>query len=302
MISPIQGTNKLKMLCPLCGGWDSNLFDRRDFRGHMVTNRLCARCGCVYQYPHLTGKELDAFYEHEYRQLYQGSEGPSAKDLAVQEERAAVLLDFMLGQGVQFSRHLDIGSSAGILLKQFQSVSGTQGVGIEPGEAYREHALRLGIKTYPSLEELDLVHESCFDLISLAHVVEHLPDPIDYLKHLREKYLTASGWLLIEVPNLYAHDCFEIAHLVSFSAHTLEQTLQQAGYVVKALEKHGRPRSLRIPLYITVLAQSELDLENLPIMPVKKEFGVRWRRRAGFFRRRLVERFLPRQAWEPVRS
>lgn len=292
--------NDEKMVCPLCGGLDSSLFDQRDFRGQSVTNWICARCSCVYQYPHMSGEALDAFYEREYRKVYQGSEGPSASDLAIQEARAVTLLGFIIRHQVHFSRHLDIGSSAGILLKQLQHVSGSQGIGIELGAAYRDYAQTLGIKTFPSLEEFDRMNDSRFDLISLAHVIEHLPDPVDYLKRLRENYLTATGWLLIEVPNLYAHDCFEIAHLVSFSEHTLRQTLRQAGYAVKALEKHGRPRSLRIPLYITTLAQPELDVETTALMPVKKEYGVRWWRRAGLFRRQLIERFLPGQAWVPV--
>ena len=288
------------MLCPLCGGLDSSLFDQRDFRGQTVTNRLCARCGCVYQYPHLTGKELDAFYEREYRQLYQGSEGPIPRDIAVQEERAVALQDFVQIHGAQFSRHLDIGSSAGILLRQFRTAFDTQGAGIEPGDAYRKYAQESGITTYAALEDLDQAGETRFDLISLAHVLEHLPDPIGLLRNLRQEYLTETGWLLIEVPNLYAHDCFEVAHLVSFSEHTLRQTLNRAGFTVQALENHGRPRSVRIPLYLTALAQPEQAAENNSGTSVKKEFGVRRRRTMGLFRRRLLERFMPRQAWKPV--
>lgn len=301
MTSPDQDSAKGNKVCPLCSGLESSLFDRRNFRGQLVTNWLCVQCGCVYQYPYLMGKALDTFYEREYRQLYQGSEGPSPQDLAVQEERAAALLDFIRKQGFQVSRHLDIGSSAGILLRQFQAGLGTQGVGIEPGEAYRKYAQEHGMITYASLEDLDQEGVPRFDLISLVHVVEHLPAPAGYLKQIREKYLAATGWLLIEVPNLYAHDCFEIAHLVSFSEHTLGQTLLRAGYTIKAFEKHGRPRSARIPLYLTLLAQPDKNAEKRATMPVKKESRVRWRRRAGLFRRNLIEKVLPHQAWKPVR-
>jgi 2-polyprenyl-3-methyl-5-hydroxy-6-metoxy-1,4-benzoquinol methylase len=287
-------------VCPLCGATESSLFDRRDFRGQPVINWLCTRCGCVFQYPHLTEKSLAAFYEQEYRQLYQGSAGPSPKDLGVQEARAMALQDFVQKHGARFSRHLDIGSSAGLLLMQFHTAFGSQGVGIEPGEAYRKYAQENGIATYAALEEIDLTGESRFDLISLAHVVEHLPDPIGILQNLRQKYLTATGWLLIEVPNLYAHDCFEIAHLVSFSEHTLRQTLQRAGFTVKALEKHGRPRSVRIPLYLTALAQPGQAAENNPGAPGEKEVGVRRQRKIGLIRRLLIERLMPRQAWKPV--
>jgi len=300
VVLPDQVNTEEQKACPLCGATESSLFDRRDFRGQPVINWLCTSCGCVYQYPHLTGKALTAFYEQEYRQLYQGSEGPSQKDLAIQEARAVALQDFVQNHASRFSRHLDIGSSAGILLRQFRTTFGTQGVGIEPGDAYRKYAQESGVATYVALEDLDLTSEHRFDLISLAHVLEHLSDPIGFLQNLRQKYLTATGWLLIEVPNLYAHDCFEIAHLVSFSEHTLRQTLQRAGFIVKAFEQHGRPRSVRIPLYLTVLAQPGQVAENNPGTLVKKEFGVRRRRTIGLFRRQLIERFMPRQAWKPV--
>jgi 2-polyprenyl-3-methyl-5-hydroxy-6-metoxy-1,4-benzoquinol methylase len=300
MTSPDEDSAEGKKVCPLCRGLESSLFDQRNFRSQLVTNWLCLQCGCVYQYPYLTGNALDAFYEREYRQLYQGSEGPSLQDLAVQEKRAVALLDFIRKQGIQISRHLDIGSSAGILLKQFQAGLDTQGVGVEPGEAYRKYALEHGMITYASLEDLDQEGEPRFDLVSLVHVVEHLPDPTGYLRKIRDKYLTATGWLLIEVPNLYAHDCFEIAHLVSFSEHTLGQTLLRAGYAVKAFEKHGRPRSARIPLYLTMLGQPDEATEKRAVMPAKKESRVRWRRKMGLIRRRLVERVFPHQAWKPV--
>ena len=298
--SPDAGIAEERKTCPLCGGTGSNLFDRRDFRGQTVINWLCLRCGCVYQYPHLEGKALEDFYEQEYRQLYQGSEGPSPKDLAVQEERAVALQDFIQRHGARFSSHLDIGSSAGLLLRQFQTAFNSQGIGIEPGDAYRQSAQESGIVTYATLQELNEFGETRFDLISLAHVLEHLPDPTGFLQNLRQKYLAASGWLLVEVPNLYAHDCFETAHLVSFSEHTIRQTIHRAGFSVKALEKHGRPRSKRIPLYLTVLAQPRQAVENYADIPMKKEFGVRWRRRIGFFHRRLIERFMHSQAWKLV--
>ena len=76
--------------CPLCGASSSAPFDQREFRGQLVTNVICRRCGLVYQSPRMTEAESQAFYEAEYRLLYQGQEGPNPKDLAVQTDRAQV--------------------------------------------------------------------------------------------------------------------------------------------------------------------------------------------------------------------
>jgi len=80
------------------------------------------------------------------------------------------------------------------------------------------------LTVYPSLDDLGQADGGRFDLVSMAHVLEHIPNPVEYLSDLRERYLTPDGWLLIEVPNLYAHDSFEIAHSIAFSSHTLRET------------------------------------------------------------------------------
>src|SRR5574341_263365 len=107
--------------CPLCGRNQSALFDQRTFQGLPVTNRICQTCGLVFQSPRMTDAERAAFYTAEYRQLYQGWEGPDAKDLAVQSKRAESLLAFCQGRLPGARHYLDIGSSAGLLLEDRKS-------------------------------------------------------------------------------------------------------------------------------------------------------------------------------------
>ncbi len=291
--------------CPLCNASQSALFDQREFRGSLVSNRLCTQCGLVFQSPRKSDQELADFYVQEYRQLYQGSQGPNPKDLSVQTGRARSLLSFSQGFISGLQRHLDIGCSAGLLLQHFETAYGCQPVGIEPGEAYRVYAQEQGLQVYATIEELaakeGISKPLPFDLVSLAHVCEHLPDPVGYLSTLRASFLSPDGWLLVEVPNLYGHDCFEVAHLVSFSPHTLKQTLQKAGFQVQASLVHGRPRSASIPLYLTMLAKpiKENDQAGSPYR-VEPESGVRRKRRLAMLRRKLVTRLAPRKAWLPI--
>ena len=243
------------ILCPLCGGKESVLFDQRTAHLRLITNRLCSTCGLVFQSPRMADAELQAFYQEEYRRLYQGDQGPGKKDLQVQSLRASALLDFAEGYLPTVTRHLDIGCSAGLLLKRFQEAYGCQPVGVEPGTAYRQYAQNMRLEVYPALDDIREKALERFDLVSMAHVLEHLPEPVAYLANLRKNLLAKDGALLIEVPNLYAHDCFEIAHLVSYSPHTLRELLRIAGYTVLAFKQHGQPRSEIIPLYLTALAR-----------------------------------------------
>lgn len=285
--------------CPLCGSQLSRPFDQREFRGHEVVNRICYDCGLVYQSPRMTTAELDDFYTRAYRQVYQDEAGPTPKDLLIQSERAAALLEFVADSVDGTNRHLDIGCSAGVLLTRFRERYNCDVIGVEPGAAYRAFARSRGLTVYPDLANVQAANESRFDLVSMAHVLEHIPAPVEYLANLRANILTPAGWLLIEVPNLYCHDSFEIAHTISFSGHTLRQTLHKAGFEIVALEKHGQPRSELLPLYLTVLARpgrATLKVE------LQRERGATLKRRIGMFRRRVLQKFFPRRAWVPLKK
>lgn len=283
--------------CPLCGSSEKKLFDQRKFRDQPVTNQVCLVCGLVYQSPRMDPIELQAFYQQEYRLLYQGSQGPSEKDLAVQSGRAQAWLDLTQGYLSPVTRHLDIGCSAGKLLEAFAEKYGCQSAGVEPGDAYREYAAGRGLAVYSSLEALQLADERRYDLISLAHVLEHIAEPVKYLDDLRRNWLAEDGSLLVEVPNLYCHDSFEVAHLVAYSPHSLKQTLQQAGFETVRFVQHGRPRSSILPLYLTVLARPSQRSTAPEISP---ERWVAARRRYGLLHRRLLTRLVPGRAWLPA--
>ncbi len=282
--------------CPLCAANSSAQFDQREFRGQLVINIICRRCGLVYQSPRMTETESEAFYEAEYRLLYQGQEGPNPKDLSVQSERAKATLEFITPWISSADRILDIGCSTGILLQQFLARYRAEVYGVEPGTVYSQYARSLGLEVYTSLDELQNAGLPLFNLVSMMHVLEHLPDPVEYLLNLRTRLLEPGGWLLLEVPNLYAHDCFEVAHLTSFSAHTLTQVVQKAGFRVTQLRAHGQPRSQLIPLYLTLLAQADSSTQYV----FRPDRRVRLHRQYGFFRRHIAERLAPQRAWLPI--
>jgi 2-polyprenyl-3-methyl-5-hydroxy-6-metoxy-1,4-benzoquinol methylase len=284
--------------CPLCGCDQSSLFDRRKFRGFEVVNVLCKNCGLVYQTPRMTAAELENFYQEKYREIYQGSEGPNEQDLMIQNARAKYLVRLIEDMGIEeIGRYVDIGSSAGLLMEEIQNAYNCFVAGIEPGAAYREYALERGLTIYTDLNQLLENEPRKFDLVSMIHVLEHVSRPVDYVRHLRSDLLSKNARLLIEVPNLYAHECFEVAHLSSFSQDTLTQLLKKAGFRILYIERHGFPRSKLIPLYITALA--EPDEEKITLGEVEGERLVGLKRRTGFLHRRIIERLLPDQAWVP---
>ena len=288
--------SKIVQFCPLCGSDRNKLFERSKFHSRDINNRICQNCGLVFQSPCMDEDEAAAFYEAEYRLLNDGSVAPTARNMSVQNARAESLAGFARPVIDRLSSHLDIGCSMGILLGRFEKEYHCHPVGIEPGEAHRTQARQAGLTVYASLEDLEQNEHTRYSLVSMAHVLEHMPDPVGYLVHLRETLLDPAGWLLIEVPNLYAHDSFETAHLVAYSAHTLQQTLGKAGFEVIRLEQHGRPRSAWLPLYITLLARPRMGAQGP--FHIQPEHYVAAKRQLGMLSRHLLERLFPGWIWK----
>jgi len=279
---------------PLCKSEHNRLFDSRSFHGNSVVNRVCQNCGLVFQSSRMTEVESTPFNAEEYRLLNEGSKDPTAHNNANQRARAESLWAFTQPYVEKVSRYLDVGCSMGILLQRFTDKFHCEPVGIEPGEAHHTLARKDGLSVYASLEELEKVGEGHFDLISMAHILDHLPDPVGYLVYFRETLMEPPGWRLIEVPNHYVHDSFETAHLVSYSAHTLCQTLEQAGFEIVRLKKHGRPRLGCLPLYITIFIRPCSGIFN-PFCLQPERF-VLLKRQIGMFRRHVIERIVPSRA------
>lgn len=283
--------------CPLCHSDQSQQFETAQDAGQKLEYRLCSRCGMVFQSSGWKKEELNQFYANDYRKLVEGEDQVSEKNRAIEETRARLLAAWLKEQGVNsVKRHMDIGASTGALIRRTQRAFGAQVLGVELSNSHRAFAEARGLPMLPSLEALEASGSERFDLISLIHVLEHLPDPVSSLAQLRERWLTPDGAFLLEVPNLYAHNSYEIAHLHAFSRQTLAETLRLAGYRIEAMHVHGQPRSKVLGLYIRVLARPEPALANKPLRP---ESGVRLKRRLGMLWRRVLERLIPGQAWLP---
>jgi SAM-dependent methyltransferase len=282
--------------CAICNSTDHILFETLHTPAGPVQFRICRNCGLVFQSPRMNEAELQTFYRDGYRTLYQQTEEPTRKDLIMQEERAKGTLELVRDHIDKVENHLDIGSSSGSLLLEFQKAFGCASLGVEPGYSYRQFSLKRNLKVYAVLDEIPQVHPR-FDLVSMMHVLEHLPNPIHMLTRLREEYMSTGGYLLLEVPNLIDHEALEFAHLFAFTPGTLRETVRQSGFNVIWTKTHGSFRSPVLKLYITLLAKVSYTPEK--ITPVRsKPWGIATHRKLGQIKRRLLTRFLPDWTWQ----
>jgi len=141
------------------------------------------------------------------------------------------------------SRVLDIGSGYGFFLREMKK-KGYKIDGIEVSDLSRAISAKVA---KVAVHDIDIATASAgeiaklgtFKLITMFHCLEHIPDPISFLKRVRT-LLTKGGKLLIEVPNIddamldlsdpYRSFYWQFAHCSYFNAKTLSITLRKAGF------------------------------------------------------------------------
>jgi len=133
---------------------------------------------------------------------------------------------------------LDIGVGTGDFLNACENKN-WQVIGVEPNGKARTLAKsklkETTSKIYESVEELEF---ETFDVITMWHVLEHVPNLTDYISTLK-KLLKTNGTLVIAVPNFKSYDAlhykeywaaFDVPrHLWHFSQTAIQKLFQPEG-------------------------------------------------------------------------
>jgi 2-polyprenyl-3-methyl-5-hydroxy-6-metoxy-1,4-benzoquinol methylase len=119
--------------------------------------------------------------------------------------------------------------------------------GLEPSPEGVAYAQSQGLEVYQAgIEDFDCVEGRRFDVVTLMNVLEHLRNPAETLKKIKDNLLSSRGVLIIDVPNEYndfqmvANAEFSLNnwwecppnHINYFSATTLGNLLRKCGYQI----------------------------------------------------------------------
>jgi SAM-dependent methyltransferase len=173
------------------------------------------------------------------------------------------------------SQVLDIGCGTGEFLAAIKHRF--QVTGVEPEAAAAEWGSKNHAITIHSgyLDQIDL-QENHYDLVTMWHALEHIPDPVGALKHIH-RLLKSDGKLLIALPNIGSYDAKLYGagwialdaprHLWHFTPDTLAHMAGQCGF------SPVRGGALPLDLYYNIL-QSEGILRasgsgSLLTMPIR---------------------------------
>jgi 2-polyprenyl-3-methyl-5-hydroxy-6-metoxy-1,4-benzoquinol methylase len=133
---------------------------------------------------------------------------------------------------------LEIGCAAGYFLREARS-RGWQTFGVELSPTMRKRAAELvGCPIFASLGEA-AAGPRRFDCVAMFEVIEHLAEPLDFIRQLRAA-MTPGAMLMLSTPNFdapaalhgpYSYHWFSPpAHVSYFTPATLRDCIEQAGF------------------------------------------------------------------------
>jgi len=110
-------------------------------------------------------------------------------------------LNLINGEQSQKGRILDIGAGTGDFLLTAKN-NGWETVGVEPSERAKNIAIQKGISFVNEISDLQ---NNSFDVITMWHVLEHVPNLELQIQELK-RLLKPTGTLIVAVPNFKSYD------------------------------------------------------------------------------------------------
>lgn len=214
---------------------------------------LCEGCGFVYHDPQLDERDQQVLYD-KFRDVTYRNETPDAyfdritslpRDQSENAQKVDWIRAHMPERIAAGGCLLDVGCGGGVFIHTFlKNCPGWTACGVEPTAAFAALARRrLGKPVVTGGYRPGLFKDQSFDLITVNQVLEHVVDPVAFLRDLR-KDLADGGAIYLEVPEISDighlppdHDRFRMQHLWFFSEASLTNVCRKAGYEMIAAER-----------------------------------------------------------------
>ncbi len=193
------------IICMMCS---SNKYKTHEIFGNKGQYRYveCNKCSNIYLNPRpLYNKEFtDIAYDDYGMENDIVKIGPNAPSARGPIERYKVAIKALEKDFNKKGKILDLGCGTGEFLVAAHEC-GWEPYGIDISKPMVEHInTNLGFKAKSGqFQELDLYDWGQFDVIFSSHVIEHIPNPNQWMECFN-KYLKDDGILLLNIPNQHA--------------------------------------------------------------------------------------------------
>ena len=220
----------------------------------------CSVCDVFYQYPPLSRSEEKLFYEQEFEAFMASRSGENGGWLNAQnhidanEDTKTRRLEYLNRYLHTADDILEFGCSSGFMLEHFKEL-GKNCFGIEPSGVFYDF-LKNKFNVFRDIETLKTNHPTQkYDLILHFFVLEHVSDPINFLKE-QINMLKPGGRVIFEIPNV-ADPLYSVFDVPSFErfywsvAHPWYFSEKSLEFVLSA-----------VPAKFRVLLDQRYDLSN----------------------------------------
>lgn len=212
--------------CPLCTSDD--LGDYLTLGNIRIA--ICRTCEFIFSRDIRLASEIDQFYidgYHDQRHL-DGQRVNATINIRILRLFCPNLVERSL---------LDIGSGYGFLLGKTCNYGITHAVGVELSNAQRAYSIeKLKIQTFNTID--DLAADAQFDIVTAFEVIEHIPEPRDFIQRA-SRQLKTGGSLIIGTDNFASRVVNTLGgqfpkwipheHVSHFTAETLKKMLEADG-------------------------------------------------------------------------
>lgn len=234
--------------CCICDSKESTLLYEIDYPQYgypgTFSVRRCSGCGLIFNSPRLTQGAIDALYEKNYYFFNRPDEVEFKRIIVLYRRIIKPLAQIGIKKDV-----LEIGSAKGYLLALLKGL-GWSVCGIEISSAAADYAkTKFGISVHTGTlkDYVDCPGHQKFYTILAIDVLEHIPDPENFLKQICE-LMNKDGILIIQTPNGNSKNIvsqkgtwkgFNPYHIFIFNPENLERLLVKTGFSVQRIFSYG---------------------------------------------------------------
>jgi SAM-dependent methyltransferase len=230
----------IDIACPGCGSNNRN----RVFLKNGFHIQLCADCGSLYCSPRPSERQLKEFYEDAPSSRYWAEVFFPAVAKARQEKlfkpKAKAIYDLFKEKHVVPQTICDVGAGYGLLLEELSRLwPGKEFYAVEPSKKLSEVCKEKKFKVLECVVEDALQWENKFDFVTCFEVIEHVFDPLCFVKSIY-RLVKPGGFCLmtglcgdgfdIQVLGPGSKSVFPPHHINFLSIKGLETLFKKAGF------------------------------------------------------------------------
>lgn len=226
--------------CYACGSEEYDVFSAFTPNGDQRFEYFrCRRCSHSRLAQKVTQEQLQMLYSAEYEPAFAKYSQGQRSLLSQLREFSFDIIGRRIESHVPKGRLLEIGCGAGVFLQTMRR-RGWDVYGLEPNhESVQRLRSHLGLGVIEGWLEDGDPNWGSFDVIAMLDVIEHLPDPVGALGHIRN-LIRPGGVLVLSTPNVSSmeHAWFGARwyplhpphHLWLFSPDSLLAAVRESGF------------------------------------------------------------------------